>query len=302
MTIEWRGLLSARQGTSGKIGFMRHLCRSFAHVSAGLTCLTLLAGATSASAAAGQTTLTYVGYLAGVPVLDLRATVTVPVNTVAAGGSTGTAVAPENGPYQISASMGTIGNLAILYPYHSDMQAKGRMTTGRPTPSLFNSDQTIWQKRETVTLTYDGAGDVTISANPLTQLGKQVVESGNANNTMDPASAVLALIGAFSQRNACGGSYAVFDGVRRYDIAVEQAGTANVNMLQQSYYQGPATECHAAPRLVGGFQQAAVQSQLYPQSARLWLARPIKNFPAVPVRMSAQNALGEMVLDLVNVQ
>ena len=56
------------------------------------------------------------------------------------------------------------------------------------------------------------------------------------------------------------------------------------------------------PRLVGGFQQTAVQSQLYPQSAKLWLARPMKNFPAVPVRIAAQNAFGEMVLDLVNMQ
>jgi len=296
------GLIAAARRDGGKkpaVGPCHGRLRQLA-AAAGLAAV--MVGLSVAPASAGQTTLTYVGYLAGVPVLDLRATVTVPVNTVAAAGSTSTVAAPENGPYQVTASMGTIGNLAILYPYHSEMQAKGRMVTGRPSPSQFNSDQTIWQKRETVTLTYDGAGDVTISANPLTQLGRQVVESGNANNTMDPASAVLALVGAFSQRNACGGSYAVFDGVRRYDIAVEQAGTASVNMLQQSYYQGPATECHAAPRLVGGFQQAAVQNQLYPQSAKLWLARPVKDFPAVPVRMSAQNALGEMVLDLVNVQ
>ena len=253
-------------------------------------------GAAPASAAAQQTTLTYLGYLAGVPVFNLRATVTVPVS------GSGATAAPENGVYQINAQMGTTGNLALLYPYQAEMQANGRMSVGRPSPKQFTSNQSIWQKQETVTLNYDGAGDVSITANPLTQLGKQVVQSGNANNTMDPASAVLALVGAFSARNACGGSYAVFDGVRRYDITVEQAGKANVSMLQQSFYQGPAMECHAAPRLVGGFQQAAVQNQLYPQSARLWLARPMTNFPAVPVRISAQNALGEMVLDLVNMQ
>jgi len=252
--------------------------------------------ATPAAAAAQQTTLTYLGYLGGVPVLNLTATVTVPVS------GTGATATPENGTYQINAQMGTTGNLALLYPYQAQMQANGRMSVGRPSPKQFTSSQSIWQKQETVTLNYDGAGDVSITANPLTQLGKQVVQSGNANNTMDPASAVLALVGAFSARNTCGGSYAVFDGVRRYDIAVEQAGKANVSMLQQSFYQGPATECHAAPRLVGGFQQAAVQNQLYPQSARLWLARPMTNFPAVPVRISAQNALGEMVLDLVNMQ
>lgn len=258
--------------------------------------LLIAIGMASSTAMAAQTTLTYVGYLAGVPVLNLTATVTVPV-------STGDQIAvTQSGPYQVNAVMGTIGNLAVIYPYHAEMAAAGRMSVGRPAPKQFKSEQTIWQKQESVVLRYDGAGDVTITASPLTELGRQVVKSGNANNTLDPASAMIALVGAFSRRNNCVGSYAIFDGVRRYDIAVEQAGNAMVSMLQQSFYQGPATECYAAPRLVGGFQQVAVQSQLYPKSARLWLARPLKNFPAVPVRMSAQNAFGEMVLDLVNMQ
>jgi len=288
-----RGQRGSRQGGRGR---SRGPSRKVRQLLLGLAMLVSAAGIGSTSAAAGQKTLTYLGYLAGVPVLNLTATVTVPVS----GG--GAMAAPVTGAYQINAQMGTIGNLAMLYPYQASMAANGRMSVGRPTPQQFKSNQTIWQKQESITLTYDGAGDVSITANPLSQLGKQVVQSGNANNTMDPASAVLALVGAFSARNACGGSYAVFDGVRRYDIAVEEAGKANVNMLQQSFYQGAATECRAAPRLVGGFQQAAVQNQLYPQSARLWLARPINNFPAVPVRISAQNALGEMVLDLVAVQ
>ena len=266
------------------------------YLALGCGCLLALLGLGSSAALAGQVTLTYVGYLVGVPVLNLTATVTVPVS-----GGAGASV-PGDGTYQVHAVMQSSGNLAVLYPYQAEMQSSGKLSATRPTPHQFNSTQTIWQKQESVVLKYDSYGQVTMMANPLTTLGQQVVQTGNANNTMDPASAVLALVGAFSQRNACGGTYAVFDGVRRYDIAVEQTGKATVNMLQQSFYQGPSTECHATPRLVGGFQQAAVQSQFYPQSARLWLARPIQNFPAVPVRIAAQNALGEMVLDLVNVQ
>jgi hypothetical protein len=272
---------------------MRRLRPGMAGVFALLSLFGLVA---PVAAEARPVTLTYVGYLVGVPVLNLTATVDLPV------AGNGVATTPGDGAYQMNAAMGSSGNFAVLYPYHADMHAMGRLAAARPTPRQFQSDQTIFQKRETVTLAYDGAGDVTVTANPLTKAAQQAVREGYANATLDPASAVLALVGAFSQRHSCGGKYAVFDGARRYDITVEQAGQANVNMLQQSFYQGPATECRATPTLVGGFQQAAVQSQLYPQSARLWLARPIKNFPAVPVRMSAQNAFGEMVLDLVNAQ
>lgn len=253
-------------------------------------------GLTASAAGARPVTLTYVGYLAGVPVLDLTATVDVPVS------GSGAVVTPGDGAYQVTAAMGSNGNFAVLYPYRANMHAVGRLATARPTPRQFQSEQTIFQKRETVNLTYGTAGDVTVTANPLTKAAQQAVQQGYANSTLDPASAILALVGAFSQRHSCGGKYAVFDGARRYDIMVEQTGQATVSQLQQSFYQGPATECRATPTLVGGFQQAAVQSQLYPQSARLWLARPIKNFPAVPVRMAAQNAFGEMVLDLVNAQ
>lgn len=275
----------------GRIACRRGRCQALRFL-----CLLVIGGIWSTAASAGQVTLTYVGYLVGVPVLSLTATVTVPVN-----GSAATAV-PGDGAYHVNATMQSSGNLAVLYPYQAQLQSSGKLLATRPTPIQFQSVQTIWQKRETVALKYDSAGQVTIMADPLTRQAQQAVTEGYANGTMDPTSAVLALVGAFSQRNACGGTYAVFDGVRRYDIAVAQTGQANVNMLQQSFYQGPATECQATPRLVGGFQQTAVQSQLYPQSARLWLARPIKNFPAVPVRMAAQNAFGEMVLDLVNMQ
>jgi hypothetical protein len=247
-------------------------------------------------AASAKMTLNYIGYLSGIPVIDLTATVDVPVTAGAAGTTAGT------GAYRVSAVMATSGNFAALYPYRQELQAQGSMAKAKPMPKQFQSDATIWQRHETVTLAYGEGGQVSVAADPMSRQARQAVSEGYANGTMDPASAVVALVTAFSQRQDCGGAYSVFDGVRRYDIMVENAGRAMVNKLQRSLYQGPATECSATPSLVGGFQQAAVQSQLYPQKARLWLAPALKSFPAVPVRISATNAFGEMVLDLVAVQ
>ena len=66
---------------------------------------------------------------------------------------------------------------------------------------------------------------------------------------------------------------------------------------------GPAaTACQATPQLIQGFSQMAVQSQLYPESAKIWIANAVPGMPAVPVRIYTQNALGEMVFDLIGVQ
>jgi hypothetical protein len=56
------------------------------------------------------------------------------------------------------------------------------------------------------------------------------------------------------------------------------------------------------PQLIQGFAQMAVQSQLYPESATIWIGNAVQGMPAVPVRIYTQNALGKMVFDLVGVQ
>jgi hypothetical protein len=113
---------------------------------------------------------------------------------------------------------------------------------------------------------------------------------------------VLAIIANYAQRDTCTASYKLFDGVRRYDLNVTEVGDGNVQMYKRSYYQGPATACQAVPQLIQGFAPMAVQSQLYPESAKIWIANAVQGMPAVPVRIYTQNALGEMVFDLVGVQ
>jgi hypothetical protein len=112
----------------------------------------------------------------------------------------------------------------------------------------------------------------------------------------------MAVIAGYAQKESCTGSYKLFDGVRRYDLNVTEVGSGNVQMYKRSYYQGPAVECQAVPQLIQGFAQMAVESQLYPQSATIWIGNAVPGMPAVPVRIYTQNALGKMVFDLVGVQ
>jgi hypothetical protein len=82
---------------------------------------------------------------------------------------------------------------------------------------------------------------------------------------------------------------------------MEQGGFADLDPTPNGYYAGSATECSATPELVAGFQQSAMQANLYPQSAKLWLAPAIAGFPSVPVRIVAQSQFGEMTLELTQV-
>lgn len=246
-----------------------------------------------AGASAKPVTLTYLGYLAGFPVLQMTAQADLPV----AGNG-----AVTDGVYGLNASIVTQGSLATLYPYRATVSANGRLATARAQPTQFHSESQIMSKSESVTLTYGKNGKVDIKAVPLTRQAQDAAAKGTANGTIDPASLVLAVIANYAQKDTCTASYKLFDGVRRYDLNVTEVGDGNVQMYKRSYYQGPATACQAVPQLIQGFAQMAVESKLYPESAKIWIANAVPGMPAVPVRIYTQNALGEMVFDLIGVQ
>lgn len=264
---------------------------SFVARLAGLTLAAACLAGQAPAAAANRVQLGYVGYIAGAPVLDLTANITVPAGT-----------RPGDGAYAISADIATMGNLAVLYPYTQSVQASGSLQGGKAQPARYHSTLRIWNRQETVSLTYAPNGSVAIEAVPLTRQAQMAQQQGYAHGTMDPASLVVAVASLFAHAGKCQGQYEVFDGARRYDLTLEQGGYADLAGTANSYYAGSATECTATPELVAGFQQSALNANLYPQSARLWMAPAIPGFPTVPVRIVAQSAFGEVTLELVEVK
>jgi hypothetical protein len=248
----------------------------------------LMAGATPVIAAEAQ--LSYVGYLGGAPVLTLNSTISVPAG-----------VKPGDGAYSIAAEIATSGNLAMLYPFSQSLQAAGALKGDAAKPARYQSTMRILSKQEQVTLTYAPNGAVGIAAVPLTRQAQQAQQQGYAHGTIDPASLVIAIATTFAKSGSCDGVHQVFDGARRYDLTLKQSAYADLDAMPNSYYVGSATECTATPELVAGFQQSALNASLYPQAATLWLAPALQDFPAVPVRILAQSAFGEMTLELVNV-
>src|SRR5262245_10788330 len=244
----------------------------------------------ASAASAGQAQLSYIGYLAGAPVLNLTAGITVPDGPK-----------PGDGAYAIAADIATVGNLAALYPYTQTLQATGALKGGKALPARYQSTMRVWGRQQSIALTYAANGAVGIEAVPLTRQAQMAQQQGYANGTIDPASLVVAVAALFADAGSCNRPYQLFDGARRYDLILAQGGYADLDPMSNSYYAGSATECSATPQLVAGFQQSALNANLYPQSAKLWMAPAIAGFPPVPVRILAQSAFGEMTLELVKV-
>jgi len=234
--------------------------------------------------------LRYLGYVSGLPVFELKAEATLPTKGAAVGA----------GAYRIVAAFATIGGFANLYPYRMETTAEGKLSNARAEPRRFTSQGSIEARRETVVLTYKPGGKVTIDARPPTRQAQEAAAKGYADRTLDPASMIVATIAAFAARGDCAGRFALFDGVRRYDLDLAAAGMRNLPPRASSYYRGAANVCFATPRLIAGFSSLALSAGLYPESADVWLAAPKAGLPAVPVRVETQNALGPITLDLVD--
>ncbi|WP_374375075.1 DUF3108 domain-containing protein [Dongia sp.] len=275
---------------------MRYLSRIGFSLGLGLLVSGGLAGPAQA---AEPVTLTYTGYMAGLPVFSLTATVELPAGQ---GSEAGAELVPGNGRYSLNADAATTGNFRFLYPYRATMVSTGNLAGATAAPKQFRSVADIVGKQEAVTLTYGKGGNVAIEAVPMTRQAQEAKARGFAHGTIDPASAVVAAVASFADTHQCSGTYKLFDGVRRYDLTLAQGGFADVAPLAQSYYEGSATECVATSTLLEGFAPAAAQSQFYPRSARLFMAPAVPGLPSLPVRIEAQNALGVMTLDLTGVQ
>lgn len=205
----------------------------------------------------------------------------------------------KRGSYRMALDIAMAGPLAKAVPFSMTAESLGVAGDGGVRPERFHSLTRIYEKTQSTSLTYDGDGAVEIAVEPPTLQAREAREQGLAAGTLDPLSAVVALVDEVVRTGECRGRVPVFDGARRYDLEATPAGTAQVQKIGFSIYEGPATECAVTPVLLNGFRERDVQAGFYPDSARMWIAPVVAGEPPVPVRVTARSALGHMRLDLV---
>ena len=248
------------------------------------------AAVAAAPAAAADSTLVrlgYAGFLGPAQVIDASIGLEMPPGTLKSGG------------YRMALDVTMSGALASAVPFAMTAESIGQAGDTGVKPSRFHSLIRIYEKTQATSLVYGGDGAVEISADPPTVEAREARERGLAAGTLDPLSAVVALVDQVVRTGECRGRVPVFDGARRYDLEASPAGTARVEKIGFSIYEGPATECAVTPILIDGFRQRDVDAGFYPKSASVWIAPVIAGEPPVPVRVLARSALGTMRLDLV---
>jgi hypothetical protein len=213
----------------------------------------------------------------------------------------GSLTATISGPdYRLNTHLSTAGLPRAFYEAEFKLASKGRLEDVRVKPAVYNSDSWDKSRARKVTLSYDGDGMPSLTAEPPYEPGDLGdVMPYQQLGTQDPVSA--ALVPVVGGGNPCDRSIPVFDGRRRYDLKLSYAG--EIKMTPRGL-QAPVTAiaCNIRYVPVAPIERRKFTEMLRQNdSMKVWLAPFDGGRVYMPVRLQLRTPLGGAVMELTRV-
>ncbi len=203
--------------------------------------------------------------------------------------------------YQVDLAVRTEGVIGRMFPFTMQARTLGEKKLDGLRPQRFGS-RARWKGNDRrVTLRYGADGSLTTEVVPPPEDdNRDPVPQAQRRGTLDPMSAILAMIEATSQTGQCSARIPVFDGRRRYDMVLRHIGPAEIKPTSYSVYAGPVTECRAGFERVAGFWNNRRFQECRLNEVRVFIAPVLDGAPPVPVRVEAKNDYLAVRAHLVN--
>lgn len=136
-------------------------------------------------------------------------------------------------------------------------------------------------------------------------------EAEERRGTMDPMSAVAAIVDQMTAGTECAGTFAVFDGKWRYDVAARKGDSRTLKGNKYMMYHGDAARCDLILTPIDGFEdddkpRGSPRQRETPQddtmALTMWFASPGDGLPSVPVMATANTDYGGLRIYLARAQ
>jgi hypothetical protein len=203
----------------------------------------------------------------------------------------------------VEAKGGRLIDLLSRWSYRAS--ADGRVEGGaKVEPERFQSDRQTRSRHRKLSMGYDKAGNVSVTAEPpQSDLSANAVSPEFRPNTLDPVSAAVGVIAASGQ-TGCSGTFPVFDGRRRYDVIVTSNGPDTLEKSSRNMHQGAAEKCTIRIHPVAGFERDREDGEFFQygvdRTATAWFAEPMPGQARVPVRIQVDLDWINVVMNLVS--
>ena len=135
-------------------------------------------------------------------------------------------------------------------------------------------------------------------------------EAKERSGTIDPMSAVAAIIDQMAAGTSCSGKFPVFDGKLRYDVTARIGDSKRLKGNKYMMYRGSAARCDLVLKAIDGFDddepKGSPRERGSPNDDTLtltmWFASPAEGLPSVPVLASADTDYGGLRIYLARAE
>ncbi len=239
-----------------------------------------------------QVNMDYTIYLGGLHVLDSKAHFT------------------RNGQsYKIHMTAGTQGFFNMVAPWDADLVSGGKLEKESIQPKLCKV-VTRWQDdAKEVVLDFKDDGRVEARFNPPEGDKHEKVPDDLMKGVLDPLSGVVQVMASFAYGKGCSQLVPLFDGHRRFDLELRDAGTAQLKGDGYSIFEGEAQKCEALLTMRAGSRKDREGSRFWEDAkgkktrppVYIYLAKVRPELPQIPVRAETQTPFGSIIVHLKDV-
>ncbi|MDH3231427.1 MAG: DUF3108 domain-containing protein [Alphaproteobacteria bacterium] len=135
-------------------------------------------------------------------------------------------------------------------------------------------------------------------------------EVAERRGTMDPMSAVTAIVDQMAAGASCKGRFPVFDGKLRYDVTAKMGDAGKLNGNKYMMYRGAAARCDLVLKAIDGFDDDEPKGNPRESGSpdddtltlTMWFASPAEGLPSVPVLASAKTDYGGLRIYLARAE
>jgi uncharacterized protein DUF3108 len=184
--------------------------------------------------------------------------------------------------YSLDGRIRAVGAFRLFYRVDVRAESQGELIRDAAQPRWHEHVFTSKGKDRVARLDYPGDGKVAAQLVPAEDSGRPRPTEQQTVDTLDPLSAILAMGHRVARAGHCEGTFAVFDGRRRYDLTLTDEGGERIDAAPA--YVGPVRRCHAAVMKIAGF---SFDHDYQPRTTngRVWFASPRPGAPALPIRI-----------------
>lgn len=237
-----------------------------------------------------QVNLRYAVYLGGLHILDSDA-----------------AFNRSGGNYTIHMQAGTQGLFATMAPWQADLTSNGNMKQDQILPQA-SKIVTRWNnKAREVDITFKRNGKVEAHFTPPDDAQHELVPADMLKDALDPLSGVVQILASMAYGKGCNQHVPLYDGHRRFDLDMRDAGQEKLDGGDVSTFSGMARKCEAVLSMRAGSRKDVEGSRFWEDAkgkpslppAYIYLANIDNKLPPMPVRAETSTPFGNVMVHIV---